>query len=94
MYIILLILVLGFNEFVHILTSPILLFLTIIIGAGTYVLYMLNMMGPAKRVVETLLHSSLSTMQHYVTEQMNRTHENAPSRTAVPPPIDSSKKQD
>jgi hypothetical protein len=76
MYIILLIMVLGFNEFVHILTSPILLLLTIIIGIGGYVLYMLNLLGPAKKVMEALLHTSLSTLQTYVSEQMNKQQEN------------------
>ena len=75
MYIILLIMVLGFNEFVHILTSPILLILTIIIGIGGYVLYMLNLMGPAKKVMEALLHTSLSTLQSYVSEQMNKQYQ-------------------
>ncbi len=72
MYIMILILLLGANEFLYILTNPLLLMLCVFVGIGGYVLYMLNMMGPAKAVMEALLHTSLSTLQQYVVEQMNK----------------------
>jgi hypothetical protein len=84
MYIILLIMILGFNEFVHVITSPILLFLTIVLGGTFYVLYLLNMMGPAKRVMEALLHTSLSTLQQWVAEQMSKPAERGSNAPADP----------
>jgi len=72
MYVIVLILVLGFNEFLTVLTNPILLILTIFIGVGGYVIYLLNMGGPFRRVVESMLHTSLSGFQQWMSNQLNK----------------------
>ncbi|GAM25534.1 hypothetical protein SAMD00019534_087090 [Acytostelium subglobosum LB1] len=45
-YIILLLCILGFNEFIAVITNPLLLVLTILVGSGAFVLHKLNMTGP------------------------------------------------
>jgi len=72
MYVIVLIIFLGFNEFITVLTNPLLLFVTIIVVIGGYVIYLLNLGGPFRRVLESLLHTSLSGFQQWLSIQMNR----------------------
>jgi len=70
MYVIVLILILGFNEFIALITNPILLILTIIICVGGYVIYILGLGGPFRRVVESFLHVSLSGFQQWLSTQL------------------------
>eukprot|EP01112_Ceratiomyxa_fruticulosa_P009265 TRINITY_DN2415_c0_g1_i1.p1 TRINITY_DN2415_c0_g1~~TRINITY_DN2415_c0_g1_i1.p1 ORF type:complete len:795 (+),score=167.01 TRINITY_DN2415_c0_g1_i1:263-2647(+) len=59
-YIIVLILFLGFNEFVTILTNPI-LFILLIIGAGfAYLIFALNLSGPAIGMIDTAFRNLVS----------------------------------
>lgn len=72
MYVIVLLIVLGFNEFITVLTNPILFFLVTLAGVGFYIIRMLNMQGPFMRVIETVLHTSLSGVQAWYSDQMHR----------------------
>jgi len=72
MYVIVMIIILGFNEFLTVISNPLLLILTIMIGVGGYVIYLLNMGGPFRRVVESVLHTSLSGVQQWLSGQLNK----------------------
>jgi len=48
-YLIVLLLVLGFDEFMSILSNPLLLILCIVLGVCLYVIYILNLGGPVKK---------------------------------------------
>lgn len=70
MYMIILLIVLGFDEFLHVITSPVLLILTIMIGVSLYVVYLLNLGGPAKQIATTVLSTSVSGLQSFIADQM------------------------
>jgi hypothetical protein len=73
MYIIVLLIVLGFNEFIQVITNPILLFFVVVLGGTGYVLWVLNLMGPAKSIIEGLLQASFSGAQGWITDQISGT---------------------
>lgn len=75
-YIFLLIFVLGFNEFIFILTSPMLLFLTILIGISLYVIYLLNLGGPAQKIFQTVLQTSLAGLQRHAADILQQYQQN------------------
>jgi len=72
-FVIILILILGFDEFWAVLTNPLLLILTILLGGGFYVIYMMNMMGPAQAVLQGLFRTSLKGLQVMIQKQLNPT---------------------
>jgi len=82
MYVIILLIVLGFDEFMSVITNPLLLILIVLLGAGGYVIYMLNLGGPAKRILETLLYTSASGLQRYLSDQVMKPHTTAPPPTS------------
>lgn len=51
MYMIILIVILGFNEFVYILTNPLLLLVVLLLGAAAFVLNSMGALGPTLRMV-------------------------------------------
>lgn len=57
-YIYLVILVLGWNEFMAILRNPFFFSLLIILGAGVYALYVTNLLAPAMAIVQRLIEDS------------------------------------
>jgi len=71
MYVLLLIIILGFNEFLMVLQNPLLLILLIVIGIAGYIIYILGMGGPFRRVLESVLQTSLSTFQTYLSAQLH-----------------------
>lgn len=83
MYVIVLLLVLGFDEFIHVVSNPLLFVLVASLGVGIYVINLLNMGGPVKRMVEALLHTSLSSFQGYLSEQMHKHNINIPSASST-----------
>lgn len=58
-YIYLIIVVLGWNEFMAIIRNPIFFTLLVIIGAGTYVMYQLNLLKPAMVVAQRMVEESV-----------------------------------
>eukprot|EP01119_Soliformovum_irregulare_P011576 TRINITY_DN2914_c0_g1_i1.p1 TRINITY_DN2914_c0_g1~~TRINITY_DN2914_c0_g1_i1.p1 ORF type:complete len:755 (-),score=268.17 TRINITY_DN2914_c0_g1_i1:49-2313(-) len=72
-FVIILILILGFDEFWAILTSPLLLILTVMLGGGFYVVYMMNMLGPAQSILQGLFRTSLKGAQVMIQKQLNPT---------------------
>jgi len=72
MYVIVLIVVLGFNEFLTVLSNPLLLMFVIILGATGYVIHFLGMGGPFRRVVESMLFTSLSGFQTWLSAQVSQ----------------------
>jgi len=71
MYVIVLIMILGFNEFITVISNPLLLILVVMLGVGGYVIYILGMGGPFKRAIEAVLHTSLSGFQQWLSNQVN-----------------------
>ena len=76
-YMLLLLVVLGWNEFWHILTSPILLFFTIILVVAGYVIYLLNLGGYAKQVAGIFLQTSMAGVQNVVQDLVQQTQTGA-----------------
>ncbi len=72
MYVIVLMLILGFDEFVHVISNPILLLFIVMLGIGVYVIHILNLSGPVKTVIETLLNTSLAGFQKWLSDQLSQ----------------------
>ncbi|EAL44464.2 GTP-binding protein putative [Entamoeba histolytica] len=66
LYLIVLVVFFGFDEFIAILTNPLLFILTLIIGGGVYIGYKLNLGGVAKNYIQYLLSMSLSSTMEYL----------------------------
>lgn len=58
-YIYIIILVLGWNEFMAVLRNPFFFTLLIMLGAGTYVMYQLNLLKPAMLVAQRMVDESI-----------------------------------
>lgn len=67
-YIYLIIVVLGWNEFMAIIRNPIFFTLIIIIGAGTYVMYQLNLLKPAMVVAQRMGEETLDIAKQKLKE--------------------------
>eukprot|EP01133_Synstelium_polycarpum_P007405 gene7405-8657_t len=65
-YIILLLCILGFNEFIAIITNPLLLILVILLGAGGFVLYKLNLTGPFIDIASSMLVNIINKIKDIV----------------------------
>lgn len=59
-YIYLIILVLGWNEFMAVLRNPFFFTLLLMVGAGVYVLYLMNLLAPAISVARQLLDGAVT----------------------------------
>jgi len=78
-----LVVVLGFNEFVAIISSPLLLILTILLGIGGYIIYMLGLTGPAQQVLVALIKSGLGTINSLIQQAISQnSHSQAQQRPA------------
>jgi hypothetical protein len=66
--------VLGFNEFVWIITNPILLLLLIILGVGGYILAQTNMWGPAQKAAMLFMRTSMASLNEFVVHAMQQAH--------------------
>lgn len=58
-YIYLVILVLGWNEFMAIIRNPLFFTLALLLGAGAYVMYHLNLLKPASIVAQRMIDESI-----------------------------------
>lgn len=67
-YVYLVILVLGWNEMMIVLRNPLLITLCILLGGGIYVLYALNLVGPAQIVAVRLLEEVSGQVKDWVRE--------------------------
>ena len=72
-YIYIVILVLGWNEFMAVLRNPFFFTLLLMLGAGTYVLYHLNLLKPAMVVVQRMFDECLviakQKLKEFIDEQ-------------------------
>jgi hypothetical protein len=62
-YIIVLLIVLGWNEFVTIISSPIYFILFLLISIGAYVVYALNLQSPLQNVGVFVMHQVLDRLK-------------------------------
>lgn len=73
-YIYLVILVLGWNEFMAVLRNPLLFSLLLIIGAGVYALYTMNMLNPAISVAQRLSDEAVTIAKEKLREVLVDDH--------------------
>ncbi|KAK4053275.1 Dynamin-like GTPase that mediates homotypic ER fusion [Microbotryomycetes sp. JL221] len=80
--------VLGWNEFVAVIRSPIYFTFLLLLSAGVYVLYQLNMLGPAmavaKSVSNEVVKSGHEQLRTYFVNQTADAHAARHHRVAVP----------
>lgn len=74
-YIYLVILVLGWNEFMAVLRNPFFFTLLLLLGAGVYVLYLMNLLGPAFVVVQRLVDEAMAVGKEKLREFLVDEHE-------------------
>lgn len=67
-YIYIVILVLGWNEFMAVLRNPLFFTLLLVFGAGGYVMYQMNMLRPALIVVQRVTDEAISVAKEKVRE--------------------------
>lgn len=72
-WVIIMMIALGWNEFMTILKSPIYLILFIICVALAYVIYALNLWGPAERIVTTVVNEATKLAKTKAAEMINTT---------------------
>ncbi|KAI8997170.1 RHD3/Sey1 [Pilobolus umbonatus] len=72
-WVIVMMIILGWNEFMTILKSPIYLFLFIICVIVGYLLYALNLWGPAERIVTTIFNEASKMAKEKIADTMNTT---------------------
>ncbi|KAH3767130.1 GTP-binding protein [Pelomyxa schiedti] len=65
-----LIVILGFNEFKYVLFNPLLLMLCILLGGLTYLVWILNLGGVAETVFRTLTSITLTSIRDIVTTKL------------------------
>ncbi|KAM0787805.1 hypothetical protein ACM66B_003859 [Microbotryomycetes sp. NB124-2] len=80
--------VLGWNEFVAVIRSPIYFTFLLLLSAGVYVLYSVNMLGPAmavaKNVSNEVVKSGHEQLRNYFVNQTADAHAARQHRVAVP----------
>lgn len=74
-YIYLVILVLGWNEFMAVLRNPLFFTLLVIIGAALYVMYQMNLLGPAYIVAQRMVDEALVVAKEKLREFVVDEHE-------------------
>ncbi|KAI9305421.1 RHD3/Sey1 [Cunninghamella echinulata] len=82
-WLIVVILVLGWNEFMVILTSPIYLVLFILLSAGGYVVYALNLWGPLERILTAVAGEASRIAKEKVVEGVDLMREHQTGGGAV-----------
>jgi hypothetical protein len=70
-WVIVMLAVLGWNEFITILSSPLYLFLTIVLGGGFYFLYMTQLLTPTITVLTTVSREAARVAFDKAQEYMN-----------------------
>lgn len=74
-YIYLVILVLGWNEFMAVLRNPFFFTLLLLLGAGLYVMYLMNLLGPAYIVVQRLVDEGVAVGKEKLREFLIDDHQ-------------------
>jgi hypothetical protein len=72
-WVIILMIALGWNEFMTILKSPIYLVLFILCCSLGYIIYALNLWGPAERIVTTVVNEATKMAKTKLTQTINTT---------------------
>ncbi|RKP34552.1 RHD3/Sey1 [Dimargaris cristalligena] len=72
-WIIVLMAVLGWNEFITIITSPVYLILLVTFGTAGYVIYVLNLTGPVQQAARIVAENATRHMHNLLLEALNRT---------------------
>jgi len=72
MYIIMLLLVVGFDELLYLLSHPLLLIVVLLLGGMFYLLNLLNLTSPMKTLFNTGFHLTWRAATELVSEQLNR----------------------
>ncbi|CUM63944.1 uncharacterized protein PRCAT00001532001 [Priceomyces carsonii] len=74
-YIYLVILLLGWNEFMAVIRNPFFFSLLLILGAGVYILYQMNLIGPATAVLQRLIDDGIAIGKDKLREFVFDNHE-------------------
>ncbi|EGV64587.1 Dynamin-like GTPase that mediates homotypic ER fusion [Yamadazyma tenuis] len=74
-YIYIIIVVLGWNEFLAIIRSPVFFMLALLLGGGTYILYQLNLIKPAIQVGQRMVEEALTLGKQKLKELLLDDHE-------------------
>lgn len=74
-YIYIVILVLGWNEFMAVLRNPFFFTLLLILGAGVYVLYLMNLLMPAVSVARQLVDGAVAVGKEKLREILLQDHQ-------------------
>lgn len=72
-WVIIMMIVLGWNEFMAILRSPTYIVLAILCGSILYIIYALNLWGPAERIVSAVTNEATKMIKTALTETINTT---------------------
>ncbi|KAJ1960884.1 Dynamin-like GTPase that mediates homotypic ER fusion [Dispira parvispora] len=72
-WVIIMLIMLGWNEFVTVITSPVYLILLITFGTVGYVIHMLNLTGPLQRALQVALAGVSRHVHNLLLEAVNRT---------------------
>ncbi|KAJ1660408.1 Dynamin-like GTPase that mediates homotypic ER fusion [Dispira simplex] len=72
-WVIIMLIMLGWNEFVTVITSPIYLILLITFGTVGYVIHLLNLTGPLQRALQVALAGVSRHVHNLLLEAVNRT---------------------
>lgn len=70
---IVMIIILGWNEFMTILKNPIYLVLSILVLSGVYVLHALNLWGPAERVITAVTNEVTGMVKAQIADTVHTT---------------------
>lgn len=72
-WVIVVMIVLGWNEFMTILRSPTYIILAILCGSFLYIIYALNLWGPAERIASTVANEATKMIRAKLAEVSNTT---------------------
>ncbi|KAG2210994.1 hypothetical protein INT47_000154 [Mucor saturninus] len=74
-WVIVMMIVLGWNEFMAILRSPTYIILAILCGSILYIIYSLNLWGPAERIVSTVTNEATKMIKDKLMEAASTTNQ-------------------
>lgn len=72
-WVIVMMIILGWNEFMTILRSPTYIILSILCASILYIIYALNLWGPAERIISTVTYEATKMIKAKLTETINTT---------------------
>jgi hypothetical protein len=83
MWLIVLLIVLGWNEFMAILTSPIYLIMFVFLVTAGYIVYALNLWGPLERVLSAIAGEATKIIREKVEHGVERARDQGIELTAM-----------